>query len=85
MSEERIARLEHNYASLQKAFDETKTLAAQRLEALKEAKRQRDELLAALEFARAKIEALHIDNGDGDCYYPIIDDAIAAAAKEQGK
>ena len=39
-----IAALEHNYASLQQAFDEMKTLAAQRLEALKEAERQRDEL-----------------------------------------
>ena len=34
--------------SLRQAFDEMKAIAAQRLEALKEAERQRDELLAAL-------------------------------------
>ena len=40
---------------------------------------QRDELLAALEFARGKIAELHIEAGDGDCHYPLIDDAIARA------
>ena len=43
-----IAALEHNYASLQQAFDEMKSLAAQLLVARKEAKRQRDELQASL-------------------------------------
>ena len=41
--------------------------------------RQRDELLAALEFAREKIAELHIEAGDCDCHYPIIDDTITKA------
>lgn len=40
---------------------------------------QRDELLSALEFAREKIAELHIEAGDGDCHYPLIDDAIGRA------
>ena len=44
-----IAALEHNYASLQQAFDEMKAIAAQRLEAMKAAERQRDELKADAE------------------------------------
>ena len=35
---DRIEQLEHNYASLQQAFDEMKKLAAQRLEALEESR-----------------------------------------------
>lgn len=38
--------------------------------------KQRDELLAALEFARDKIAELHIAAGDGECHYPMINDAI---------
>ena len=45
---DRIEQLEHNYASLSQAFEEMKTLAAQRLEALQETERQRDELQASL-------------------------------------
>mgnify|MGYP001484262299 FL=1 len=41
-------------------------------------KKQRDELLAALEFACAKISDLHLEAGDGDCHYPIINDAISS-------
>lgn len=41
-------------------------------------KKQRDELLATLEFACAKISDLHLEAGDGDCHYPIINDAIAS-------
>ena len=41
-------------------------------------KKQRDELLAALEFACKKIADLHLDAGDGDCHYPIINDAISS-------
>ena len=40
--------------------------------------KQRDELLAALEFACKKIADLHLDAGDGDCHYPIINDAISS-------
>ena len=40
--------------------------------------KQRDELLAALEFACKKIADLHLEAGDGDCHYPIINDAIAS-------
>ena len=40
MSEERIEQLEHNYASLQQAFDEMKTLAAQRLDMFKAVQRE---------------------------------------------
>ena len=46
---DRIEQLEHNYASLSQAFEEMKTLAAQRLEALQETERQRDELKADAE------------------------------------
>jgi len=38
---------------------------------------ERGELLAALEFAKEKIAELHIEAGDGECHYPMIDDAIA--------
>ena len=41
-------------------------------------RKQRDDLLAALEFSREKIAELHIEVGDGDCHYPLIDDAIAS-------
>lgn len=40
--------------------------------------KQRDELLVALEFACKKISDLHLEAGDGDCHYPIINDAIAS-------
>lgn len=40
------------------------------------AEKQRDDLLAAIEFARDKISELHLEAGDGDCHYPIVDDAI---------
>ena len=46
--------------SLQQAFDEMKTLAAQRLEALKEAERQRDELALKL------TSIINYDEGDID-------------------
>ena len=117
---DRIEQLEHNYASLQQAFDEMKELAAQRLEALeesrandrtamsylaevraivggddfpdmvlrvKEAKRQRDELLAVLEDVR-KCKSLYSmwrGRNKSKTYGAIIDTAIAAARKEQGK
>ena len=42
------------------------------------AEQQRDRLLAVLEFAREKIAELHAESGDGECHYPIIDDAIAS-------
>ncbi len=45
---------------------------------LENLKRQHDLLLAAMEFAREKIAYLHMEAGDGDCHYQIIDDAIAA-------
>lgn len=52
----------------------------------KDAEKQRDDLLAALEFAREKIAELHVEAGDGDCHYPIIDDAIASVkAAMQGE
>lgn len=47
----------------------------------KEALRQRDELQNALAFAREKIAELHTEAGDGDCHYPIIDDAILKESK----
>ena len=82
---DRIEALEHSYASLQQAFDEMKTLAAQRLEALKEAERQRDELLAVLEDVR-KCKSLYSmwrGRNKSRTYGAIIDAAIAAVRKEQ--
>jgi hypothetical protein len=34
------------------------------------------ELLSALEFSRDKISELHLEAGEGECHYPIINDAI---------
>lgn len=45
----------------------------------RELEKQRDELLAALKFARDKIASLHIELGDGECHYPILDYAEAFA------
>lgn len=46
---------------------------------LQSLKQQRDDLLEALEFARSKITDLHISAGDGECHYPMINDAIENA------
>ncbi len=47
-------------------------------DAMRDVEQQRDVLLTALEFAREKVAYLHIEAGDGDCHYQIIDDAIAS-------
>ena len=86
------------FESLQQAFDEMKELAAQRLAALKEAERQRDELKADAERYRwlkdqnyGGYAICKWDGGAGDYFRCInidgldaeIDAAIAAARKEQ--
>lgn len=35
-----------------------------------------EQLRMALDFARQKVSDLHADAGDGDCHYPIINDAL---------
>lgn len=39
------------------------------------------DLLEALKFAREKINEMDYDNGDGDCHYPLIEDAIEYAER----
>lgn len=63
---------------LEQQRDDAVSQAAAVNEQFIEISRQRDLLLEALEFARQKIAELHIDAGDDDCHYPIIDDAITA-------
>lgn len=65
MIEERDAHIH----SLQQAFDEMKTLAAQRLDALKIAEHQRDELLARVE----------------RCYKMLLSEPLANAALYQAE
>lgn len=45
--------------------------------------RQRDLAVSALQFAQEKITELHIEAGDGDCNYPMIDDALDAIKESE--
>ena len=59
-----IAELEHNYASLQQAFEEMKAIAAHRLAAMKEAESQRDTFASHGHRLALELECLLMDTKD---------------------
>jgi len=58
------AELEHNYASLQQAFEEMKAIAAHRLAAMKEAESQRDTFASHGHRLALELECLLMDTKD---------------------